>query len=269
MSIVSVVIADHMGKRLVSIAPDYVHHAGSTMKLAVMIELFRMFDARTLRPDSSLMVHNDFKSVVDSRPFELEVAFDNHAPLYRYVGQTVPVATLIELMVAESSNLATNLLFDLIDLQSMQATLAELGAEHTQVLRRVEDRTAHHRGIDNRTCAEDLVRLMLALSLGTAASELSCRIMFAILRRQRHRDGIPAGLPRDVPCANLTGWLSFMFHDIAYIGDPGSGYVACVMQSDIRDSAEARATAQAVAHDLWGARDVPDEMQWRVSGRAH
>lgn len=267
MTVVSVVVADHAGTRLVEIAPDHVHHAGSTMKLVVMIELFRRFDDHRIAPDATLVVRNDFRSIVDDSPFELEIAADNHAPLYRHMGELVPVATLIDLMVAESSNLATNLLFDLLDLDSVRATLAELGAAGIDVVRRVEDRRAHQRGIDNRATASDLVTLMEAVSHGTAASPLSCRIMLAILGRQKHRDGLPAGLPRGVPCANITAWLSFLFHDVAYIGNVGEGYAVAVLQSDIGDSAVARATTRAIAHDVWGTRDAPGEMLSRVSGR--
>src|SRR5947207_12033145 len=51
-------------------------HAASTMKVPVMIQIFRDADAGLLRLDDSLTVHTAFPSLVDSEPFALDRSGD-------------------------------------------------------------------------------------------------------------------------------------------------------------------------------------------------
>src|SRR5947209_8670375 len=46
-------------------------HAASTMKLPVMIQLFRDRDSGFLKLDDSVTITNTFKSIVDSSPYQL------------------------------------------------------------------------------------------------------------------------------------------------------------------------------------------------------
>src|SRR6186997_2806173 len=59
------------GRAAVTIEPDMVFHAASTMKVPVMIELFRQAKARRLRLDDPLPIVNDFHSIVDGSVYHL------------------------------------------------------------------------------------------------------------------------------------------------------------------------------------------------------
>src|SRR3954464_7274062 len=59
------------GRREVLIDPDKSFHAASTMKVPVMIELFRQAHAGTLSLDDPLPIRNAFHSIVDGSPFTL------------------------------------------------------------------------------------------------------------------------------------------------------------------------------------------------------
>ena len=48
---------------------DLSFHAASTMKVPVMIELFRRVDARTVSLDQTVPIENSFPSLVDGTPF--------------------------------------------------------------------------------------------------------------------------------------------------------------------------------------------------------
>ena len=85
-------------------------HAASTMKVPVMIQLFRDRDAHRLSLDDSIFVTNTFKSIVDSSPYQLDKADDSDSSLYARVGGKASIRELVELMETVSSNLATNLL---------------------------------------------------------------------------------------------------------------------------------------------------------------
>src|SRR2546430_13470872 len=61
-------------------------HAASTMKVPVMIQIFRDADAGLLRLDDSLTVHTPFPSLVDGSPFDVDKADDSDSTLYLRLG---------------------------------------------------------------------------------------------------------------------------------------------------------------------------------------
>src|SRR5216117_2492755 len=87
-------------------------HAASTMKLPVLIQVFRDADAGLLRLDDSLTVHVVFPSLVDGSPIDVDKAYDSDSTLYGRVGRPASVRDLLELMITRSSNLATNILVE-------------------------------------------------------------------------------------------------------------------------------------------------------------
>src|SRR5947207_14965479 len=52
------------------IDPDKKFHAASTMKVPIMIELFRQAEAGTLRLDDALPIRNEFHSIVDGSVYQ-------------------------------------------------------------------------------------------------------------------------------------------------------------------------------------------------------
>src|SRR3954462_1835764 len=113
-------------------------HAASTMKLPVMIQLFRDRDAGTLTLDDSITVTNTFRSIVDSSPYQLDPTDDSDSTLYKRIGRRASIRELVELMETVSSNLATNLLIARVDARRANATAHALGADSILVLRGVE-----------------------------------------------------------------------------------------------------------------------------------
>src|SRR6266487_47508 len=120
-------------------------HAASTMKIPVMIQLFRDRDAGLLSLDDSITVTNTFHSIVDSSPYQLDVSDDSDSSLYKRAGggQRASIRELIELMETVSSNLATNLLIAKVDAKRANATAHAFGADSILVLRGVEDDKAY------------------------------------------------------------------------------------------------------------------------------
>ncbi|HEV7587566.1 MAG TPA: serine hydrolase, partial [Longimicrobium sp.] len=90
-------------------------HAASTMKVPVMLELFRRADAGEISLAEPVAVRNEFRSIADGSGYALDAGEDSDSSLYRRLGERVPIRELIEHMITRSSNLATNLLIDLAD----------------------------------------------------------------------------------------------------------------------------------------------------------
>ena len=220
-------------------------HAASTMKLPVMIQIFRDADAGLLRLDDSLTVHTAFPSLVEGA-FVVGKEDDSDSTLYAGVGRNRSVRDLLELMITRSSNLATNILIERVGADRAQRTARALGAWSIQVLRGVEDGAAYRAGLNNTTTARDLGVLLEAIATGRAASRASCDSMLAILGRQEFNEGIPAGLPPETRVAHKTGWIGeVVYHDAAIVyprGGGGGSYVLVVLTGGIKED--------SVAHNL-------------------
>src|SRR5262249_42928928 len=148
---------------------DDTFHAASTMKVPVLIELFHQVRERKVKLDDSLVVKNEFHSIVDGSPYKLDPTDDSEADLYKAEGQTRTYSQLAELMITVSSNFATNLLVEKLGVENIRATVHSLGADGMNVLRGVEDGKAYQKGMNNTTTARGLAILMTAIADGKAA----------------------------------------------------------------------------------------------------
>ncbi|HYJ79993.1 MAG TPA: serine hydrolase [Longimicrobiaceae bacterium] len=225
-----------------------VLHAASTMKVPVMLELFRRAEAGELALDGPVEVRNGFRSIADGSAYSLSPEDDSDSTLYARLGQRVAVRELIGLMITRSSNLATNLLIDLADPARIETTLAGVGAGEMRVLRGVEDGPAYRAGMNNTTTAHGLARVLAAVAGGSAASARSSREMVEILERQEFTAMIPAGVPPGTRVANKTGWITRIAHDGAIVYPRGrSPYVLVVLTRGFVSTAAAAPAAREIS----------------------
>lgn len=200
--------------------PDDSFHAASTMKIPVMIELFRQVKEGKLRLDDTMSVYNLFISLADGSIYRLDPADDSETDLYKAEGEKRTLLQLCELMITQSSNLATNLLIQKLGIINIRSTIHALGAEGMNVLRGVEDKKAYEQGLNNTTTAHALEILMTAIADGKAIDPDSSRQMIDVLERQHFNEGIPAGLPPGTRVAHKTGEITKIHHDAAIVFAP-------------------------------------------------
>ncbi|MFN2636274.1 MAG: serine hydrolase [Gemmatimonadaceae bacterium] len=216
---------------------DTSFHAASTMKVPVMIELFRRAAAHAFDLDQRLLLVNQFGSLADGSPYSLDPGSDSDSTLYHRIGERIPVDTLLRLMITRSSNLATNTVIALVGAEQVTQTMRSLGAERTQVRRGVEDQKAFDKGLNNMTTARDLAIIMRAIEDGRAAPSAT-NAMREILLAQEFNDKIPAGVPPGVRVAHKTGEITAHSHDAAIVYPPGGKpYVLVVLTRGIPDQA--------------------------------
>ncbi len=110
-------------------------HAASTMKTPVMIEVFKQSSEGKFSLDDSLIVKNEFKSIVDGSFFSLDIGRDDGEHIYEQIGQPRSIRDLVVDMIIYSSNLATNIIMELVGAENVNRTMRELGANDIQVLR--------------------------------------------------------------------------------------------------------------------------------------
>lgn len=208
-------------------------HAASTMKTPVMIEVFKQAEAGRFALDDSLIIKNLFYSIVDSSEYSMDIGEDSEEKLYTMIGQKAGIRDLVVDMITYSSNLATNIVIDLVDAKKVTRTMRELGAPHIEVLRGVEDIKAYRQGLSNTTTAYDLMVIFEKLGRGAVVSEAASREMIDILLDQHFNDAIPARLPADVKVAHKTGWITRVRHDSGLVILPdGRQYVLVLLSKD-------------------------------------
>lgn len=211
-------------------------HAASTMKLPVMMRLYRESDRGHLDLDRYIKLVNDFASIVDSSHYALDPKVDSDSALYKVVGDSITVRELIRHMITRSSNLATNTLIALANPDSVNAMMQAFGATRMHVLRGVEDQKAFDRSLNNTATARDLGTLLTVLETGRSAPPAATSAMRGILLAQEFNEKIPAGLPAGVRVAHKTGDITGIAHDAAIVYPPGRApYVLVVLTRGIQE----------------------------------
>src|SRR6266446_10526546 len=212
-----------------SLAGDRWFHAASTIKLAVLLAIFRAADEGRLRLDDSLHVRNRFISAADGSSFNLNRDSDAMPELYQAIGRTAKISALAEGMIAASSNLATNLLLDFVGVEYARHVLRDAQVDGVELRRGVEDHAAHDRGINNEVTADGLVRLLSAVRGEFLTSE-SKEHAIGILLAQRFNSMLPARLPAHAAVAHKTGEISTACHDMGIVYLPErEPYIAVIL----------------------------------------
>jgi beta-lactamase class A len=201
---------------------DVWFHAASTIKVPVLVTVFAAIEDGRFSSDSRLHVRNRFISIANEQSYSLTTSRDANSAVHRAIGKTMKVEELAFHMITTSSNLATNLLLDLVGLEYAQNALATLGIDGVELKRGVEDNAAYDEGINNRVTANGLLNLFRMIEEKKAVSATASEKMMEILHGQEFRSGIPAGVPEDVRStgakfAHKTGEISTVAHDAGVV----------------------------------------------------
>jgi len=224
-------IADRNGARNVAVAyhdyetrtawsyrGDEWFHAASTIKVPVLVGVLGAIHRGELALNARVHVRNRFVSVADGSAFRVGAGRDANAAVQQAIGRTMKVHELARHMITTSSNLATNLLLEVVGIEAMRATLKELNLDDGVELRRgVEDERAFEEGISNRCTADGMLRVLRVIEERRAFSAEASERMLDILHDQEFRSGIPAGLPDEARVANKTGEISTVAHDVGVV----------------------------------------------------
>jgi beta-lactamase class A len=223
--------------------PDEMFHAASTMKVPVMMEVFHQVQQGKLKLDQPIAIQNEFHSMQDGSVFALDPADeDGDKSLYQKMGQSLPLKNLVDLMITQSSNFATNLVIQQVSPANVMALMKQIGADHMNVLRGVQDLKAYEAGKNNTTDAQSLARCYEAILNSKIFTGSSRDAMISILQAQHFRSGIPAGIKaeeRHLKVANKDGLIEEeIHHDSAIITNPaGKSAVLVILTRGVRDDA--------------------------------
>jgi beta-lactamase class A len=219
-------------------------HAASAMKVAVLLALHQEAAKGRVELDAWLHVRNRFTSRVDAEAYRIARERDADSVVQAQVGKMMRLRDLAERMIVASSNLATNLLIDLLGPQAIRDALVELGVTGIEVLRGVEDQRAHDAGLDNRVTADGMLSLLKLLQEPGRLRPEMAQEMVEVLQRQELTGGLPLGLPPEVrstaKVAHKTGEISTVAHDAGLVFLPERAPFALVVLTEWPPASESR-----------------------------
>ena len=234
-----------------SLRGDRWFHAASTIKVAVLLAVFRAADEGRLRLDDSLHVRNRFFSAADGSLFRVSRDRDATPELYAAIGRTAKISALAYAMICGSSNLAANLLLDFVGVKYARTVLREAQVHGVELRRGVEDHAAHERAINNEATADGLLSLLSSVR-GDFLTPESKREVIRILLEQRFNSMIPAGLPTHAIVAHKTGEISTACHDIGIVYLPErEPYIAAILTEYDSEREGRRETVAAISEAIY------------------
>jgi beta-lactamase class A len=217
---VSISLLDLNTGRSASVGGDAFISSASIIKLPVMVEAFRQAEQGMISLDDTVILSGSNDT-------------DTWMPVLQ-TGDEVSVRRLVELMITQSDNVATNTLVDLLGRKNINATMKQLGLKETALVSKLSGGEITVDDPDrlegrNQTCADDVVKLLSRIDEGSLVSQKASREMKAILGGQKDNDKIPAGLPSDAKVYHKTGETSQCTHDVGIVEADGKRYVLAVL----------------------------------------
>jgi beta-lactamase class A len=196
--VLGVATIDLTSGRVLSYNADAVFPTASSIKIAIMIELFRaeragkfhFSDTRTLRPQDD--------------------AGGSSGPLAEKLKAgpvKASIQSLMEDMIVYSDNTATNQCIDVVGMEAVNALLDRFGFHATRLRRKMMDSAAAAHGRENVSTPMELARLLELIYREKAANPEDCRQMLAILKRVKAnmRPVIPAEIEVAAKPGDLDG----------------------------------------------------------------
>jgi len=226
----------------INIQADISMHPASTIKVPVMMEVFRQADAGNYSLADEIVIANTFSSLADGSPYSLDAKDDSDKSLYEMIGQSESIRELTRLMIVRSSNLATNILLEWVGAKQVNEFLRELGIGDVTVLRGVEDNAAFRLGLNNSASARGLTQMMKKIAEGKVVSKSASHEMIQVMLRQEFNESIPALLPPSTRVAHKTGWTGEFYHDTGIVfPEDGKPYAITIMTRGFPENDENQA----------------------------
>ena len=145
---------------------------------------------------------------------------------------------LIEKMIDESDNTATNMVIERVGMAKVNQFIVNNGFRDTILQRKMMDLESIEAGRENYTTVSDLGILLEKIyrkqCVGTAEDEE----MLDILLQQEDNDKIPSRLPNTAQVAHKTGELVGALHDGGVVLGGHHPYVVCIMSEHVGSTRE-------------------------------
>jgi beta-lactamase class A len=262
--VLGVAIIDLKTGREWTLHADEVFPTASTIKLALLAELYRQHEhALEGKPGNAKLTDTytvrKEDIVVDSAVME------NLTP-----GVTLLTnRDLAGMVVAVSDNSATNVLIDRVTFARVNQLLDTLGAHETRLQRKMMDLNAAREGRENVATPRQIATLLMAAHEGKLFGPELTKDFFTLLSTGKD-SWMPRLIPEGVKIANKPGSLAGVRNDAGVIFVPNRPFVIVVMTTYDRDEHAAEETISRIslaAYHLFDTLSVSSEYGRQITER--
>ena len=243
-AVVGVAIVDLTDQREFYLNADAIYPTASTIKIAVLAELYRQHERGSGAKLGDLYTVNA-KDGVGTEGILQAMS----AGVSRITNRDLAL-----LMVSLSDNSATNVLIDRVGMDNVNAWLVQLGLERTRLRRHMLDVKAAQEGRENTATPRELVTMLRAIHEGRVFGKATTEDFIKMLSTQKS-SYIPRLLPADLMIANKPGNLDAVRNDAGIIFVPGRPFAIAVMTTFATDGVEAEESIGRIAHAAWSYFD--------------
>jgi beta-lactamase class A len=219
--------------------PERIFPQGSTIKILILIELFRQAEAGEIDLKASYLVRDVDK--VGGAGILKELG---HESVH------LSVQDLAILMMVLSDNTASNLLIDLVGLERINQTVQALGFQHTRLTRRFQDYYALHTDLDNTSTPREMVRLLSRLYHHELVDPTTTSGILDLMQRPKPGE-IRQLLPEALVIAHKPGGLNGGVSDAGIVYQPDSPYVIALMTNFLHDTSQGREILAQASWLVW------------------
>ncbi|WHY88296.1 serine hydrolase [Neobacillus novalis] len=165
---------------------------------------------------------------------------------------SMTIKDLMTLMITVSDNTTTNLLIDLLGMDSINSTIEKLSMEHTKLSRKMMDFEAIEQGYNNFTSPSDMIKCLKVINEGDFLSEESRKLAVEIMHYQQFHDKLTAMMDLDrVFAASKTGGLPNVEHDCAILKYGGKTAYAVVLTDQLDNHFAAKQLISKIGKHLY------------------
>jgi len=203
--------------------------AASTVKIAIMITLFRQVDAGR----HSLATRHAFTDADRTGGSGVLMHLD--------AGVAPTLRDLAYLMMSISDNSATNILIDRVGMKEVNETMRALGMPHSVLGRLMRGRLALPGETENIAYPAEYAAMVQAILQDRAAAPSSCAAMLGLMEKQQNDRRIARHLPRGEArprWGTKTGSNTGVVNDVGYVFTPAGPVVIAAFVRDIPDPLE-------------------------------
>jgi beta-lactamase class A len=200
------------------IRPDEQFFAASTIKIPIMVAVYRKVDEGEL----------EFSQEVEIQ--EEDWAAGAGWLQWEKAGTKQTVGDLLLLMITQSDNVAANALVRTVGgADHVNEVARSMGAEDTVLYQKVSSERGAVPALDNRSTPRDMATMMQQIAEGKAASEKSCGYMIDLMHENRLDWWLDEGLPPGVDAANKAGWLYRVYDEVGIVENDDRRYVIAIL----------------------------------------
>ncbi|MCO5219327.1 MAG: class A beta-lactamase-related serine hydrolase [Thermomicrobiales bacterium] len=217
---------------------DEVFRSASTIKIAIMIELFRQID------DGQVSLADTYVLQESDKVPGSGVLQEMHA------GLELTLKDVCYLMISISDNTATNILIDRVGMANVNTTMRSLGMTQSVLGRLMKGRLALEGEQENYATPGEFARMVAAILDGTAATAESCMAMMNMLRLQSNERRIGRFVPEGTDWGSKTGSYSTVVNDVGFVQTADGPLVVAVFTEEVPDMVAGEIIISEITREL-------------------